>query len=97
MEEGYLSRRQERHTNQELGHRKTQYSQRSCTPVQFLMKRIGQPNHIYTNYGTLVEYIALLDILKSTVAANIGKRQDITYCFKCWCIECTFFHPEWST
>jgi hypothetical protein len=45
------------------------------TPIQlaflthqynFFKKRIGEPNYLYTNYDTLIEYIALLDILKST-------------------------------
>jgi hypothetical protein len=60
------------------------------TPVQpafltlqynFFKKRIGEPNHLYTNYDTLIEYIALLDILKSAVTANIRKRQIVRSCF----------------
>jgi len=60
------------------------------TPIQpafltlqynFFKKRTGEPNYLYTNYDTLIEYIALLDILKSAVTANIGKRQIVSSCF----------------
>jgi hypothetical protein len=75
MEERDLSRRQKRHLNQELGQRKPQYSQRS-RHSSIIFSRIGEPNNLYTNCDTLIEYIALLDVLQSTVTANIGKKAD---------------------
>jgi hypothetical protein len=95
MEERDLSRRQERHINKKTSSGETPKQPAFLTlQYNFFRKQIGEPNHLNTNYDTVIKYIAFLDILKSTVTVKIGKRQIVTSCFNFWCIECTIFQTH---